>query len=139
MLEESQAHPDAGGLQAFPPPPLDPAMSRGLLDNHLEEWGWGTWSGLDLQHTRPLDRKPPWETIAPVSVRLLTISIQRVSGPSSWVAGRAQGIGKNCHSEYPPFRGGATVTATQRALPPAYSRQAKGEPVLTISLHDDFL
>lgn len=112
MLEESQAHPDAGGLQAFPPPPLDPATSRGLLDKHLEEGG--TWSGLDLQHTRPPVRKPPWETIAPV--RLATIRMQKVSGPSSWRAERAWEIGKNCHSEGPPSRGGATVTATPSAL-----------------------
>lgn len=56
MLEESQAHPDAGGLQAFPPPPLDPVMSRGLLNKHLEEKV--TWSELDLQHIRPPVRKP---------------------------------------------------------------------------------
>lgn len=40
MLEESQAHPDAGSRPACPPPPLDPAMSRSLLDKHLEEGGW---------------------------------------------------------------------------------------------------
>lgn len=36
---------------------------------------------------------------------------QKVGGPVSWVAERAQGIGKNSHSEGPPSRGGATVTA----------------------------
>lgn len=106
MLEESQAHPDAGGLQAFSPPPLDPAMSRGLIDNHLGGGSGVTWSGLDLQHTRPPDRKPSWESIAPV----ISKAAHDHYTESEWTivlgSRKGQRIGKNCHSEGPPPRGG---------------------------------
>lgn len=103
LLEESQAHPDAGGRLAFLPPPLDPAVSRVLPDQHLEVVG--TLPGLDLQRTRTTLQDTPMGSHRAYVSKAVS-GMQDVSAPASWVAGMAQGIGKSCHSECPLSREG---------------------------------
>lgn len=108
MLEESQAHPDAGGRLAFLPPPLDPVVSRVLPDQHLEVVG--TLPGLDLQRTRTTPQDTPMGSHRAYVSKAVS-GMQDVSAPASWVAGMALGIGKSCHSESSPLEKGCSRTS----------------------------